>query len=320
LQVGLRKPNAIVKDLTPLASKGIEVIKGDVEAIDPQQKTVRVNGQELQADYIVVSLGAQLAPEEVPGLQEAGHNLYSLEGATAIRDARTSFTSGRMVVIVARMPFKCPAAPYEAAMLLEHDLKKRNVRQNVCVALYSPEPGPMGVAGPEVSAGVRGIVEGQGIEYFPKHQLPSVDGATVTLKFADDTEAHFDFLVYIAPHIAPPVVREAGLTGESGWVTVDRHTMATPFPGVYAIGDVTGIPLAMGLPLPKAGVFAHGEGIAVAQTIASEITGRGEASTFEGEGQCFIEIGGGKAGFGKGNFYAEPTPVIKLHQPSRFRH
>ena len=105
--MGLRKPNAIVKDLTPLASKGIEVIKGDVEAIDPQQKTVRVNGQELQADYIVVSLGAQLAPEEVPGLQEAGHNLYSLEGATAIRDARTSFTSGRMVVIVARI---CPSS------------------------------------------------------------------------------------------------------------------------------------------------------------------------------------------------------------------
>lgn len=155
LQVGLRKPAAIQKDLAPLEKKGIEVIKGEVEAIDPQQKTVRVDGQEFQASYIVVSLGAQLAPEELPGLQEVGHNLYSLEGATAIRDARIGLTSGRLVVLVARMPFKCPAAPYEAAMLLEHDLKKRNVRQNVSVALYTPEAGPMGVAGPTVSDGIR---------------------------------------------------------------------------------------------------------------------------------------------------------------------
>ena len=149
--------------------------------------------------------------------------------------------------------------------------------------------------------------------------MTSVEGSTGTPKFANDTEAHFDFLVYIAPS----VVREAGLTGKSGWVTVDRHTMAASFPNVYAVYavcDVTGIPLAMGLPFPKAGVFALGVSIAVAQTIASEITRRAEALTFEGEGQCFIEIGGGKAGFGKGNFYAEPTPVIKLHQPARFRH
>lgn len=71
---------------------------------------------------------------------------------------------------------------------------------------------------------------------------------------------------------------------------------------------------------PKAGVFAHGEGVAVAQTIASKITGRGEPKTFDGNGGCFIEIGGGKAGFGKGDFYAEPAPTIKLHQPSRYRH
>ncbi|MCH8870610.1 MAG: NAD(P)/FAD-dependent oxidoreductase [Chloroflexi bacterium] len=320
LQVGLRRPEAIVKDLAPLESKGIEVIKGEVEAIDPQQKTVRVAGRELQADYLVVSLGAQLAPEELPGLSDAGHNLYDLEGATAIRDARTSFTSGRLVVLVSRMPFKCPAAPYEAAMLLEHDLKKRKVRRNVSVAVYTPEAGPMAVAGPTVSAGVRSMVEGRDIEYYPQHQVTSVDGSTGTLSFADDTEAHFDFLVYIPPHIAPPVVRDAGLTGESGWVQVDRNTMETSFPDVYAIGDVTGIPLSMGLPLPKAGVFAHGEGVAVAQTIASKITGRGEPKTFDGNGGCFIEIGGGKAGFGKGDFYAEPAPTIKLHQPSRYRH
>ena len=103
-------------------------------------------------------------------------------------------------------------------------------------------------------------------------------------------------------------------------IAVNRHTMETKFPGVYAIGDVTGIPLAVGMPLPKAGVFAHHEGEAVAQTIAAQITSRGQAGSFDGEGECFIEVGGGKAGFGRGNFYAEPRPVIKLHQPTRYWH
>ena len=320
LQVGLRKPESIVRDLASLERKGIEVMKGDVERIDPERRVVEVNGSELEADYLVVSLGAQLAPEQIPGLADAGHNLYSLDGAAAIRDARKELTEGDLVVLVARTPFKCPAAPYEAAMLLEYDARKRKVRDRVSVAVYSPEPGPMGVAGPEVSAGVRQLVEERGVSYYPQHQVTEVDPATKTLSFSDGVEARFDFLVYIPPHVAPPVVREAGLTGECGWVPVDRHTMETKFPGVYAIGDVTGIPLSMGLPLPKAGVFAHGEGEVVAQTIAAQITGEGRANTFDGQGECFIEVGGSKAGFGRGNFYSEPVPTITLHMPSRYWH
>ena len=320
LQVGLREPDRIVRDLSALERKGIEVIKAEVTRIDADRKVVEASGEELRADYLVIALGAQLAPELVPGLAEAGHDLYTLEGATAIRDGRKSLTSGNLTVLVARTPFKCPAAPYEAAMLLEHDLRKRKVRDHVSVALYSPEQGPMAVAGPDVSAGVRHMVEERGIVYNPQHQVTEVDPAGKRLQFSNDVEAAFDFLVFIPPHVAPAAVREAGLTGESGWVTVDRQTMETRFPAVYAIGDVTGIPLAGGMSLPKAGVFAHREGEAVARTIAARVSGGGEAGIFDGHGECFVEVGGGKAGFGRGNFYAEPNPSIKLHNPSRYWH
>jgi sulfide:quinone oxidoreductase len=320
LQVGLRDPESITRELASLERKGINVVRGEVKSIDPKQRTVDVNGEVLEADYLVVSLGARLAPEEVPGLAETGHNLYSLEGATAIRDIRKGLTQGSLVVLVSRTPFKCPAAPYEAAMLLDHDLRKRKVRDRVSVDLYSPEAGPMGVAGPEVSAEVRGLIEERGITYHPQHQVVRVDPATKRLFFANEVVAPFDLLVYIPPHVAPSVVREAGLTGESGWVPVDRHTLETRFPGVYAIGDVVSIPLSMGLPLPKAGVFAHHEGEAVAQTIANQINGQGRAGAFDGHGDCFIEVGGGRAGFGRGNFYAEPRPAFKLYKPGRHWH
>lgn len=320
LQVGLREPDRIVRDLGQLSKKGIEVMTGAVERIDPEKRVVSVGGSEVEADYLVVSLGARLAPEQVPGLAEAGHNLYSLEGATAVRDARKANTSGKLVVLVAKTPFKCPAAPYEAAMLLENDLRKRKLQDRMNVEIFTPEPGPMFVAGPDVSAAVRQMVEDRGITYHPQHQVTEVDAGSKTLHFADGARADFDFLVYIPPHVAPDVVREAGLTGESGWVPVDRNSMETKFPNVYAIGDVTGIPLSLGLPLPKAGVFAHHQGEAVAQTIAALVSGKGEPGRFQGDGECFVEVGGGKAGFGRGKFYDEPRPTMKFHLPTRYWH
>jgi sulfide:quinone oxidoreductase len=108
--------------------------------------------------------------------------------------------------------------------------------------------------------------------------------------------------------------------GANGWVSVDRHSLETEFPSVFAIGDVTLILLKMGKPLPKAGVFAHGQAEVVARNIAQAWTGRGERASFDGRGWCFVETGDGKAGFGSGNFYAEPTPQVTLRAPSRWWH
>lgn len=320
LITGERRPEQFSRPLDRLKKKGIEVVRGEVEQIEPEEKRVRVNGETIAADYLVISLGAALAPETIPGLAEAGHNFYTLAGAEALRDALKRLDSGKLVVMTAAPAYRCPAAPYEAAMLLDHDCRKRKVRARVQIDLYAAEPGPMGVAGPQVSAGVRAMVEAKGITYHPEHQVTAVDAQARRIAFENGAEAEFDLLAVVPPHRAPQVVREAGLVGESGWVPVDRHTLETRFPGVFAIGDVTGIPLKLGKPLPKAGVFAHGEAQVVAHNIACAIKGRGEPARFEGFGECFIETGGGKAGFGRGNFYAEPTPQIALRKVSRRWH
>ena len=126
--------------------------------------------------------------------------------------------------------------------------------------------------------------------------------------------------MYVPLHRAPQVVKDAGLTGPSGWVSVDRSTLATNFPGVYAIGDITGIPLAIGKPLPKAGVFTNGHAEVVARNIAAEIRGERAEAQFTGQGACFVETGDGRAGYGSGNFYAEPAPQMRLRPPGRLLH
>ncbi len=336
LMTGKRSAHKIRRPLDRLAKKGIEVAHGEIERIEPEARSVHLAdlpsgdddvagigggaGRDLAADYLVVSLGAELAPETVPGLAEAGHNFYTLAGAESLRDALESFTGGRIVVLTATPAYKCPAAPYEAAMLINDYCRKRGIGDESHVDLYTAEPGPMGVTGPEVSAGVRHMVEDKGIAYHPEHKVSEVDPRARRITFNNGATADFDLLAYVPPHRAPRVVRDAGLVDESGWIPVDRNTLDTRFPGVYAIGDVTGISLEMGKPLPMAGVFAEREAVVVAHNVARAITGKGEPERYDGFGECFVETGGGKAGFGRGDFYAEPTPQIKLYKAARRWH
>ncbi|MCC7383098.1 MAG: NAD(P)/FAD-dependent oxidoreductase [Deltaproteobacteria bacterium] len=320
LMVGLRRPEAIQRPLIGLARQGIEVRLGEVEKIDAEARRVTVAGEAISADYLVVSLGAELAPEAIPGLAGAGHNFYTLPGAETLRDALSKLERGRIVVLTAAPAYKCPAAPYEAALLIDHFLREHGRKKDVTIEVYAAEPGPMGVAGPDVSAAVRQMLESKGIPYHPEHQIKAVDAAARRLDFENGASAPFDLLAYVPPHRAPRVIRESALAGETGWVTVDRHTLETRFPGVFAIGDVVTIPLKLGKPLPKAGVFAHGEAKVVASNIAAAIAGRSGGERFTGHGECFIEAGAGKAGFGGGDFYAEPRPVVKLRAPGRRWH
>lgn len=320
LAVGARTVAGIQRPLERLRRKGIEVVTGEIEALDPAARRVSVNGAEVTADAVIVALGAELAPHLIPGLSEAGHNLYTAAGAVAIRDALHRFPGGRVVVLTAAPAYKCPAAPYEAAMLVDDFLRRRRPRSEVAVEIYAAEPGPMGAAGPEVSAAVRAMVEGRGIAYHPNHQVAAAEPEARVLHFAGGTWVEYDLLIYVPPHRAPAVVRDAGLVGESGWIPVDARTLATSVPGVFALGDVTGIPIASGKFLPKAGVFAHRQAEVVAENLVAEWRGRTPRRAFDGRGACFIETGGGRAGYGSGDFYAVPAPAVRLYAPSRWGH
>jgi len=315
LMIGEREPATIQRPLPRLNRRGIEVEQGTIEEIDARARAVRVGGREQTGDALIVSLGAELAPEAIPGLAEAGYNLYSLEGAVALRDALRQFQSGHIIVLTAAPAYKCPAAPYEAAMLIEYDCRRRGIRSRVEISLCAAEPGPMGVAGPEVSAAVRGLVAAKGVAYYPEHQVTAVHASERRISFANGAQVEYDLLAFVPPHRVPAVVQAAGLAGEGGWVSVDPRTLETKYPSVFAIGDVTSIPLKLGKPLPKAGVFAERQAEVVARNLAARFQGREEKAAFDGWGACFVETGDGRAAYGAGNFYAEPTPQIKLRRP-----
>lgn len=316
--VGANEPVQFTRPLESLRTKGIDLVRGEVSRIDPAGLTVEAGGKTITGDAMVVALGADYAPESVSGLAEQGLNLYTLAGAQQIRSTLDAFEGGRLVVLTAAPGYKCPAAPYEAAMLIEAFLRKRGVRAKTQIALHAAEPAPMPVAGPVAGAQIKAMLERKGITYFPAHLISRVEEGA--LHFSDGQTAAFDLLLYVPPHRAPTVVRDAGLCGESGWVPVNRETLATRFTNVWAIGDVTAIPLMMGRPLPKAGVFAGRQAEVVARNLAAAWSGQAATARFDGHGMCFLETGGGMAGMGSGNFYAEPLPDVRMRFPNPFWH
>lgn len=314
--VGKRKPGQVYRKTTKISGSGIEVVIGEIENVSPEHKSISINEQEYKGDYMIISLGTEQAIEH--NLSNFGHNFYTLEGAARFYEQLEKFRGGNIIVLVPSLPFKCPAAPYEAAMLINGYIRKKGMAGQTEISVYTPEPGPMPVAGKKLSDAVRHMVEVKGIKYFPEHQLTSVTDKALT--FNNGTVTNYDLLAFTPKHLCPSVIRQTSLCGKTGWIEVNRETLETNFPDIYAIGDITSIRLEMGRPLPKAGVFAHYQAETVARNITRKIKGKTPDKTFDGDGYCFLELGEGKAGFAGGNFYGSPLPVIKMKKPGYYWH
>jgi sulfide:quinone oxidoreductase len=316
LMTGQRTPERVSRSLSSLARAGVQLIEAEVTAVDPTAGRLSSSAGEIEYDQLVLAPGAALAPEAIPGLAQAAHGFYQRDDAERLREALVAFGGGRVLVAVCAMPFKCPAAPYEAAFLVEDLLRRRGVSAQV--DLFTAEPQPLPVAGEQIGAQVAAMLAERGIGFGPGRQLESVDPEGQEARFADGVEP-FDLLIAIPPHRSPGFVADSGLAGQQGWIPVDAGTLRAA-ESVHAIGDVTAIELPNGMMLPKAGVFAHAEAEAVADNLIAAGAGRQADARFDGHGACFLETGGGRAGFASGDFYASPSPAVRMRQPARRWH
>jgi sulfide:quinone oxidoreductase len=310
--------------MAKLKNPGIEWIHAEVRGVDPEARTVETDAGTFSGDYLVLALGAELAPESIAGFADSAHNLYEAEEAAALHDELERFEGGRIVVLVAGAPFRCPAAPYEAAMLVEAWTRENGIRDQVEIDLYTPESIPMAVAGPVVGQALCAMMDERQIVYHFEQQVTGIDKASRTLRFGE-AEAPYDLLIGIPPHRAPSALKQAGLIDASGYVPVhpqtlellsDPDTLEVQYPGVYAIGDVAAIRLLNRMLLPKAGVFAEGEAQVVAAAIAADINDESRPGVYDGQGFCYVDVGEGLAAYGTGDFYAYPGPRVTIEDPS----
>ena len=318
LIVGERQPAKVSRSLGSLANRGIEYIQAEIKSIDAGSRRVATSVGKMDCDFLVLAMGAGYDWSAVPGSADA-FSFYDLENAKRLRGTLSALRGGRIVIAVASLPYKCPPAPYEAAMVIDWSLRQRGVRDKMEIDVYTPEPVPLPVAGPEAATRLSRALDRRGIRLHTEAAVDAVSEGGHQVSFTDGTSLEAQLAITIPAHRAPPVISAAGLTGDSGWVTVAPQTLETSFDGVYAVGDINEVQMANGRPMPKAGVMASAEGEVVGQNIAASINGSAPV-TFRGEGHCYIAYGGTQSGVVQGQFLAPGRPQVKFQPPTARRY
>ena len=305
--VGTRPLEQGTASLSTLEDHGIHFVQTRITAIDPSERRVETEAGSFSADFLLVALGAGPGPERFSKLHGPAHDLYDANELPQMRADLAHLDAGTLVVAILGAPYKCPPAPYEAALLLDEHLRGRDVRDAIELVVSTPQPMTLPAAGPEISHFVAEALKDRDIELRTEQSVQAIDVDSRTVSFAGDRQLEYALLLAVPQAVPPQVVVDSPLAGEGGWIQPDRETLLTRFERVYAAGDCTASPP------PKAGIFAEAGARVAARNIAAEIDG-GPGDRFDGTGYCFLEFPGRRASTLEGHFFAQP-PEVRLAEP-----
>lgn len=287
---------------------GVRLLQATIRSIDPVGRRVETDKGTFDADILVVALGADIRPELTPGLVEGGNEFYSVPGAERLRDVLPGFERGSAIVGVTTTPFKCPPAPSEAALLLHDYLTERGRRKAAEISVVMPFGTPIPPS-PATSQAILAAFAERGIRFVKDRLVRALDPNRRVAILSDGSEMPYALFLGVPPHRVPEVIESSGLAVD-GWVPVDKKTLETRFPGVYAVGDVTSVGT------PKAGVFAEGAARIVGEALIAQLRGGPSLEPYKGAGSCYVEFGHHLVGRVDVDFLSGPKPTGTFQEPS----
>lgn len=289
----------IMKEERRLLNKNVKLIIDKALKINLQNRQINLDsGKQIDYDYLVLSTGSRIVPEEVQGYQ-VSYNFYSLEDAVRLHEALMKFIEGVIVVGIGGIPYKCPPAPAEFCCLLDYYFTNRGTRDKVEIHYLSPLPRTF--PHEAVAESITEIMEKKGIHWHPMFNIEFIDPEKKIVNSLEGESLKFDLLVMVPPHRGAEVIERSELGVEGGWIPVDKHTLQyKDYDEVYAIGDATNLPIS------KAGSVAHFEAKVVAERIYSDLTGYTSKAVYDGRVTCFCDAGFRKAIYMTFNYEKPP--------------
>jgi sulfide:quinone oxidoreductase len=307
---GRQTPAAVRHPYRHIVKPGVRVVQTAVLSIDPVTKRVTTEAGIFDADVLVVALGADYDLAATPGLVEGGHEFYSVPGAERVREVLPSFDRGPAIIGVCGKSFKCPPAPSETALLLHDFLTARGRREATDISVVMPFGTPIPPS-PDTSQAILAAFAERGIQFVNDTLVKALDPARKVAVLSDGREMPYALFLGVPVHRVPQVVVDSGLAAHAlDWVPVNKQTLETRFPGVYAVGDVNGVGT------PKAGVFAEGAARVVAAAIIAQARGGSSPDSYKGQGSCYVEFGHGQVGRVDVDFLSGPKPTGTFRPPS----
>ena len=271
----------------------MDLLKSEVTFIpDPAAKIdlenrriLTAGGDSFSYDQMILATGAEASPGIIPGLAEGSVNFHaSPHAAMKVWDYVKNIKKGRIGVVIAGEPHKCPPSPDVALFLLDEFLRHKGARGEVELTLLTPNS--RAYPADNIAKVVTELFEERGIRTMPSFTLKSVDPSAKRAYSSGGDEYAYDLLIAIPPHRGARVVRESGFGDEEGWIRVDRHLMNVEgYDDAFAVGDATNIPVY------KTGVAAYLESKVVAANMAAEIEGREKEWEYNGRVNSPMELG-----------------------------
>ena len=304
LYVALGQANGrwLVRDERTLLRKDVELVVDRAIRVHPDAGTVQLErGASLDWDHLVISTGARLVHDAIPGLVEGAHGFYALDDAQRLREALRRFDGGRVLVGIAGIPYKYPPAPVEFVFMVEEYLRHRGIRDRSSVRLLSPLNRAFTIE--SASKVIQPIMEERGIELTTFFNVESVDPSSHTVSSLEGEKDEYELLVLVPPHQGQQVVVDSHLGDASAWLPTDKHTLqVADHERIFAMGDATNLPIS------KSGSTAHFQAPVVASRIASLVRGSAPKTNYGGRVMCFLETGNRKATVLRFDYEHPPAP------------
>jgi len=302
---GLEKSKNLIKSRAKYILSGINFVIDEITHIEPEKNEVTTKGHTFSYDFLIISTGCRIVPEETNGLMDTwrktAFTFYTPEDAQILQQAMKSFNGGKLVMNIAELPFKCPVAPIEFVFLADWYFKKRGIRHKVEIELVTPMSGAF--TKPKASAVFMEIAKTKNIKIRPNYQLDSVNGEKKYIESVTGERINYDMLVIVPTTLGAKCISDSGIDDGIGYVPTDKNTLkALKYNNIYVIGDATNVPTS------KAGSVAHYESEVATFNIMSEIHGSSPEALYDGHSTCFIVSQKGKSLLIDFNYKIEPLP------------
>jgi sulfide:quinone oxidoreductase len=284
---------------------------GCEKILPDDNKVILGDGSELDYDYLVIATGPRLAFDEIEGLGPEGYtqSICHVDHAEQARDKWLEFCEKPGPVVVgAAAGASCFGPAYEFAFIMDRDLRKRKIRDQVPITYITPEPyiGHMGLEGVGDS---KTLLEGEfrerHINWITNAKITRVEDGMMHVSECDNDgneikthEVPFDYSMILPPFSGVDPVRNIeaeGILNPKGFVIVDKHQRNPAYPNIYSVGVCVAIapknPTPVPTGVPKTGYMIESMVAATVKNIHSDINGEAPTAEASWNAICLADMG-----------------------------
>lgn len=271
---GMQTMANISHDYVAQLNRGVNVVHGRVQLIDPDSKLVSVdNGVKIQYDKLVLSPGIDFKWEDVEGMDASDAEIipHAWQGGTQttlLRKQLTAMSDGGVVIVAPpENPFRCPPGPYERISLMAHYLKRHKPRSKILVLDAKDKFSKQALFMQGWEKLYPGMIEW--VSGSEGGRIDEVDVATRSIHTESGETHKGDVVNFIPPQKAGAIAVDTGLTNNDGWCLVNQRTFESKlYRDIHIIGDAS-----IAGKMPKSGFAANSQGKVCAAAIASSLRG-----------------------------------------------